>query len=197
MLSTLRLPVDWNGLGFPDPFSLERLTIGSGDRAWGWTSPPPALGVATVSILDGVPVADWGVDHIVLLVPDLDQAVEAIEAAAHPVRKRVEVRGRRTAFVLVGPLLEVIEEASVDRPLLWGIALETVSPLSELAERWRSDGHEVTDPRPAFQEGREIITVGSAKAGVAVMSPRAIGDARHPTPDARKTQNASVAPDAF
>jgi hypothetical protein len=174
MLTTLRLPVDWNGLGFPDPFSVGRVTVASGNRGWAWTGAVPDLGVSEVPNVTGAAVPGWGVDHIVLLVPDLDDTVAVIETAAHPVRKRVEVKGRRTAFFLVGPLLEVIEESSVDRPLLWGIALETATPLSDLAARWRSTGHEVTDPRPAFQEGREIITVGSIKAGVAVMTPRSV-----------------------
>ena len=172
MLATLRLPVDWNGLGFPDPFSVGRVTVCSGDRGWAWTDRAPDVGVASVPIVDGLPASNWDIDHVVLLVPDLDHAVELIEAADHPVRRRVEVRGRRTAFFLVGTLLEVVEEESVGRPLLWGVALETVTPLSDLAGRWRSAGHDVTEPRPAFQEGREIITVGHTGAGVAVMTPR-------------------------
>jgi len=174
MLATVRLPVDWNGLGFPDPFSLGRVTITSGERGWAWTDRAPNLGVPSVPIVEGLPATNWGIDHVVLLVPDLDHAVDTVESSGHAVRRRVEIKGRRTAFFLVGPLLEVIEEESVDRPLLWGVALESETPLAELAETWRGSGHDVTDPRPAFQEGREIITLGHKAVGVAVMSPRKV-----------------------
>ena len=174
MLATVRLPVDWNGLGFPDPFSLGRVTISSGSRGWAWTDRAPDLGVPSVPIVDGLPATSWDIDHVVLLVPDLDHAVDLVEAAGHAVRRRVEIKGRRTAFFLVGTLLEVIEEESVDRPLLWGVSLESDTPLADLAENWRALGHDVTDPRPAFQEGRQIITIGHTGVGIAVMSPRKV-----------------------
>ena len=170
MLATIRLPVDWNGLGFPDPFAAGRVSVCSGARGWGWSDRAPDLGVAAVPIVAGLPAPNWDIDHVVLLVPDLDHAVALIEAAHHAVRRRIEVSGRRTAFFLVGTLLEVVEEESVDRPLLWGVALQTDTSLADLAAIWRSTGHDVTDPRPAFQEGRDIITVGHTGAGVAVMT---------------------------
>jgi hypothetical protein len=75
----------------------------------------------------------------------------------------------------VGPLLEVIE-SPVRAPAVYGVALVTDEPLEVVALRWRSMGREVTDPKPAIQPGRRIMTVQSVEAGLAVMSPdRATG----------------------
>jgi len=172
LLTTVRLPVDWNELGFPETFVTGGVTIASGSRGWSWSGGAPEIEVPVIRPLTGLAAPNWGIDHVVLLVPDLDPAVDSIAAAGHSVRRRVEIRGRRTAFFVVGTLLEVVEEASVDRPLLWGIALESATPLADLADAWRAGGHHVTGPRPAFQHGREIITLPDAGAGVAVMSPR-------------------------
>jgi hypothetical protein len=144
--------------------------VGHGLIAWSWDGPAPDLGIAEVEVQPGAPVEGWGLDHIVLLVPDVDEAVDAIAAAGSPARLRVEVRGRPTAFFRVGPVLEVIQ-SPVRAAALYGAAMVTTEPLEVVVVRWRSMGHDVTDPRPAIQHGRRIFTVRALQAGLAVMSP--------------------------
>ena len=66
----------------------------------------------------------------------------------------------------------MVEEGSVDRPLLYGVSLTVDEPLEDVADRWHLAGHRVTGPRDAIQPGRRILTVPSASAGLAVMTPR-------------------------
>ena len=172
----IRLPIDWHAFGLPDSFVVSGVVVGSGARGWAWKDRTPGLGVESVAVDDGESVPGWGLDHVVVLVPDLDDAIEVMAAASATPRKRVIVRERPTAFFLVGPLLEMIGEPSVDRALLWGIALETEAPLAAVAEAWRASGFDVSDPRPAYQEGRSIITVRDAGAGLAVMTQRERSD---------------------
>ncbi len=171
-LTCVRLPIEWTSFGLPTSFLAGGVAITTGPRGWAWTGPTPDLGVAAVPVAGGSPVAGLGLDHVVLLVPDLDALVDRCTAAGLHPRKRVIVRDRPTAFYLVGTLLEVVEERSVDRPLLWGVCLETDDDLGALADRWRSLGHDVGDPHPAYQEGRSIVSVRDAGAGLAVMSAR-------------------------
>jgi len=170
MIRHVRLPIDWSGLGFSDPWDGGAVVVSTGERAWSWEEEAPRLAVAEAGPPPpAVPKAGWGIDHVVLLVPDLEDAVAAI---GREVRGRTEVRGRSTAFFVVGTVLEVIEEESVDRPLLHGIALETSTPLREVADLWRDAGFDVADPHPAVQPGREIFSVNATRAGLAVMTPR-------------------------
>jgi len=171
-LTCVRLPIDWAAFGLPTSFLAGGVTVTTGSRGWAWDGTPPDLGVPLVPVAGGSPAAGIGLDHVVLLVPDLDVVVaRCIAADLHP-RKLVIVRDRPTAFFLVGTLLEVIEESSVDRSVLWGLCLETTGDLAALAEDWRRRGHDVGDPHPAYQEGRSIVTVRDAGAGLAVMSAR-------------------------
>jgi hypothetical protein len=112
----------------------------------------------------------WDLDHVVLMVPDLEQAVAKLGDIGVSPRLRMQVRGRPAAFFRVGPLLEVIE-SPVRAPALYGVALVTEEPLEVVALRWRSRGRDVSDPRPAIQPGRRIISVRDTEAGLAVMSP--------------------------
>jgi hypothetical protein len=116
----------------------------------------------------------WDLDHVVLLVPAIEDAVRELADAAGSPRLRIEVKGRPTAFFRVGPLLEVIQ-SPVRAPALYGIALVTTEPLEVVTLRWRSRGLDVTDPRPAIQPGRRIFTVKGTAAGLAVMSPDGAG----------------------
>ncbi len=134
-----------------------------------WPAPSPTSG----TIAPG-----WDLDHVVLLVGDLDEVVVALAEVGRAPRLRMEVMGRPTAFFRVGTLLEVIQ-SPVRSPALSGVALVTKEPLEVVALRWRATGLEVTDPRPAIQPGRRIFTVGALEAGLAVMSPdRAAPQAR-------------------
>lgn len=173
MICGIRLPIPWPDLGFPAAVRFGPVTVSTGSRAWSWDPVVPDLDVRDA----GTPpqadsVEGWGIDHVVLLVPDLDAAGAAIRAVAGESRRRETIRGRDTAFWLVGTLLEVVEEASVDRPLLYGLSLTVDRQLVEIAEAWRSRGLDVSDPRPAFQTGRRILTVRGLDAGLAVMDER-------------------------
>ncbi len=169
-ITALRLPVLWDEFELPNPLQTPSTVLTTGDPAWAWEPAPPGLGVPDCDVPRGEPAPGWDVDHVVLLVPDIETATEVIgEAGASP-RLRIEVKGRPTAFFRVGPLLEVIE-SPVRAPSLYGVALVTDTPLEVVALRWRALGREVTDPRPAIQPGRRILTVRSLDAGFAVMSP--------------------------
>jgi catechol 2,3-dioxygenase-like lactoylglutathione lyase family enzyme len=166
----VRLPIAWDGFGLPNPLQAGSTVLSTGDPGWAWDGPPPDLGLAEASSEPGSAADGWDLDHIVLLVPDVEEAVDAIAAAGSPARLRIEVRGRPTAFFRVGPVLEVIQ-SPVRAAALYGAAMVTTEPLEIVVVRWRSMGHDVTDPRPAIQQGRRIFTVRALEAGLAVMSP--------------------------
>ena len=169
-LSTLRLPIPWEALGMPTMPLLGSTTVIDGDRpAWAWTGPAPSFPIEECEDSAGSPVDGWVTDHVVLLVPDIEEAVAVLAEAGHRPRLRMEVKGRPTAFFRVGPVLEVIR-SPVRAPALYGVALATEEALEVVALRWRSLGFEVTDPRPAIQAGRRIMTVRGLAAGLAVMS---------------------------
>ncbi|MFQ5517133.1 MAG: hypothetical protein ACE5E8_06115 [Acidimicrobiia bacterium] len=173
-LLAVRLPIPWHALGFDDPASLGTTTVGGGLHGWLWDGPTPEIGVAEISM----PAADekegWAVDHVVVLVPHLDRALQILTLAGLDLRLRAEVRGRPTAFLRAGTVVEVIEE-SVAATRLYGVALVTDEPLESVALRWRSAGFDVADPHPALQPGRHILSVADAGAGLAVMTPDGAG----------------------
>jgi hypothetical protein len=112
----------------------------------------------------------WDLDHVVLLVPDMEDAVARVTPNLGRPRLRAIVEGRATSFFRVGPVLEIIE-SPVRAPALYGVALVTTEPLETVVLNWRSRGLTVTNPRPAIQPGRRIFTVKGTAAGLAVMSP--------------------------
>ena len=174
MLTAVRLPLPWDEFDLPNPLMTRSTVLTTGDPAWAWeggaTADAPVLGIPDCPSPIGTRVDGWDLDHVVLLVPDLDQAAADLADIGLSARLRIDVRGRQTAFYRVGPLLEVIE-SPVRAPSLFGTALVTEEPLEVVALRWRSIGRDVTDPRPAVQPGRRIITVRATEAGLAVMSP--------------------------
>jgi hypothetical protein len=174
-IAGLCLPVAWDGFGLPSPLSAGGTTLAEGPVGWSWDGAVPAFDVPGCEATAGTPVVGWSVDHVVLLVSDLDDAVAVMERVGAAPRLRMEVRGRPTAFFRVGPVLEVIR-SPVRSPALFGVALATDEPLEVVALRWRALGHDVSDPRPAIQPGRRIMTVRGLDCGLAVMSPdRAVG----------------------
>ncbi len=176
VLAAVRLPLPWDEFDLPNPLMTRSTVLTTGDPAWAWNADAPELGVGVCPVPPGAPALGWDLDHVVLLVPALEEAVERLAAIGSGPRLRMEVRGRPTAFFRVGPLLEVIE-SPVRAPSLYGVALVTEEPLEVVALRWRALGREVTDPRPAIQPGRRIITVRATEAGLAVMTPdRAVTD---------------------
>lgn len=171
-LSSIRLPIGWSGLGFADPIRVSGVDLSEGAPGWRWQGPLPDLAVPEIPATSGTEVDGWGLDHIVLLVPDLVAAADALGAVGHAPRLRMEVKGRPTAFFRVGAVLEVIE-TEVPFASLYGVALVTAAPLEEVAARWRRAGYEVGSPHEAVQPGRRILSVHGLAAGLAVMSPEA------------------------
>ena len=167
----LRLPLPWDEFALPNPLATRATVLSTGAIGWAWDDAAPGLGIDEVVPVEGVGADGWDLDHVVLLVPSLDASVAALAAIGVDVRRRTELRGRQTAFFLVGTLLEVIESPSLDRPFLHGVALE-VDDLDAAGARLRTRGLEVTDPRPAVQKGRKISTIQGLEAGVVIMSRR-------------------------
>ena len=171
VLTGLRLPIPWDEFDLPNPLATRTTVLSVGPVAWSWSVEPPAFGIPVAPTVVGAqPAPGWDLDHVVLLVPELDEATATLAEAGLSPRLRIDVRGRPTAFFRVGPLLEVIQ-SPVRGPALYGAALVTEESLEVVALRWRSMGRDVTDPRPAMQPGRRILTVKSLEAGLAVMSP--------------------------
>ena len=168
-LKTIQLPIHWEVLGFPEVPQVGPTTLIEGDPAWGWDTPAPDLGIPVVAPPVGVEREGWGLDHVVLLVPDLEGAINTLHPVGAP-RLRTTVKGRPAAFYRVGPLLEVIE-SPVRSSSLFGIALVTTRSLQTTAREWRALGLDVDDPQPALQGGRHIFIVRGLDAGLAVMSP--------------------------
>lgn len=155
--------------GIDLPARVGRFGCEMGEWAWSWAGPAPDLAVPSFDPPSTEPVEAWGLDHVVLGTPDVEETVAALVAAGGSDRRRGEtVRGQVAAFVLAGTLIEVIESGS--RTQLVGIAFETDHDLDDVAARWRAEGVEVTDPHPAVQPGRWIMSVEGAP--VAVMTRR-------------------------
>ena len=170
-LTTISLPIPWEGLALPEPIQFDRTAVTYGDVGWAWSGNMPNLGVAVCDPSRGEAVAGWDLDHVVVLVPDLDAAVAEFTArtALSPVL-RMRVKGRPAAHYRVGPLLEIIE-SPVRAATLYGIVLVTTEPLEVLALRWRSMGRDVSGPTTALEPGRRILTLRDTEAGLAVMTP--------------------------
>ena len=169
-LATVQLPIPWDAFGFPVAFQAGPTCLVDGPPAWAWVPATPDLGIAAALTQEGEPIAEWGLDHVVVLVPELDDAVETMADTLGTPRLRTTIKDRPTAFYRVGPLLEVIE-SPVRAPALYGIALVTTESLEGVVLNWRSRGLDVGDPKPALQPGRRIFTVRGTAAGLAVMSP--------------------------
>ncbi len=169
-LTTIRIPLDFASFGLPSPLQTGATCLVAGEPGWAWQGQAPDLAVPLVDAAAGETAEGWDLDHVVLLVPDLDETIATVSGPLGRPRLKTEVQGRPTAFYRVGPVLEVIE-SPVRAASLFGIALVTEDPLEETAIAWRERGHWVTDPQPAIQPGRTIFTVKGTQAGFAVMSP--------------------------
>ncbi len=170
LLTAVRVPLPWDEFALPNPLQTRSTVLLTGEIAWAWEPAAPDFGIDACEGVVGTTADGWDLDHVVLLVADLDEAVATMQGIGADPRLRLTVRGRKTAFFRVGPLLEVVE-SPVRAPALFGVALVTDEPLETVALRWRSLGRDVTDPRPAMQPGRRIMTVRATEAGLAVMSP--------------------------
>ncbi len=169
-ITAIRLPIDWTSLGWPEIPDVGGIVLSTGDPVWSWEPSAPAFPVPVGTGSPGSPVAGFAVDHVVLLVPDLEGAIGTLGRIGTEPRLRMTIRGDRpAAFFRVGTVLEVIE-APVRQASLYGIALTSEGPLESLSLHWRSLGLTVGDITPAVQPGRRIMTVHGFDAGLAVMS---------------------------
>lgn len=169
-ITGIRLPIDWTAFGWPERPSLGGIVMSTGDPQWSWVPAAPAFPVAVDATQEGSDVEAFSVDHVVLLVPDLDAAVATMGRIGLDPRLRMTISGDRpAAFFRVGTVLEVIE-APVRQTSLYGIALTHDGSLESLALAWRSLGLTIGDVKRAIQPGRRIMTVHDLDAGLAVMS---------------------------
>jgi hypothetical protein len=170
-ISAIRLPIAWTDFGWPEVPSLGGVSLTTGDPEWAWDPVAPSFAVRVMEHTDGEPINDFVVDHVVLLVPDLEAAVATIGRIDLQPRLRMTIPGNRpAAFFRVGPVLEVVQ-APVRQASLYGIALATTGSLEALSITWKGLGLQVGDIKPAIQPGRRIMTVHGMDAGFAVMSP--------------------------
>lgn len=122
-----------------------------------------------------------GLDHLVVVTPDLDRTTTALAALGLDARRTREAGGGRLQrfFRLGEVILEVVgpAEPSGDGPAtFWGLAF-TVADIEATAAHL---GDRTGPPRPAVQPGRRITTLrGGAEGGVSVpvafMSPHQRG----------------------
>lgn len=112
------------------------------------------------------------IDHVVYAVPDLDDAVAAVESVLGlELRRRFHPRGPdgpEMAFYRAGPtVIEVV--AGPREPGLWGIAF-LCPDLDATVAAIRGAGGPIGDPKPAVQGGR-IASVWKEHVGwgVAIM----------------------------
>ncbi len=165
----LRLPIDWTAFGWPVNPSFGGIAVATGDPQWAWSEPAPSFGIEIMENPRGHGVDGVAIDHVVLLVPSLDDAIATLGTIGLDPRLKMEVGGRPAAFFRAGPVLEVIE-SPVRAPSLYGIAVATEDQLETLALRWRAMGISVGEIKPAIQPGRKIFTVHNVDAGFAVMT---------------------------
>jgi hypothetical protein len=184
-LTWLGVPGDeraWTALGFVvdgGEFTVGRVRCSIGETGWGFDeihSDASVLGVRTVISPVAEPATHpcgvTAADHIVYTVPDLDSALDALNAVlGSPPRRRFHPRGPEgpeMAFYRVGEaFIEVVESGR--EPALIGLALKSPD-LDATVAQIRRCGGPVSDPKPAVQGGR-IASVWSEylQWGLAVM----------------------------
>jgi catechol 2,3-dioxygenase-like lactoylglutathione lyase family enzyme len=166
-------PANWRALGFEvedgvcQVSSVRLRLVGKGPRrgilGWKLRDGEPAAAAAP-SHRNGVA----GIDHVVLLSPDLDRTVEELRSEGFELRRIREGEtpggSTRQAFFRLGePILEVVqapEGTSVARnpegpARLWGIAFL----VDDIQETGSALGDLLGTPRDAVQPGRKIATL--------------------------------------
>lgn len=98
-----------------------------------------------------------GLDHLVVLTPDLDAAIDEYSAMGLDLRRvRDAGGGRQQAFFRIGaPILEVIGPVDVPAPYAWGLTF-SVADLDATAALLGDLLHPAKD---AVQPGRRIATL--------------------------------------
>ncbi len=168
-MTGLQLPIDWTVFGWGTTPRFGDVTCTTGDPKWAWAPSAPAFGVHTFDPPQGTSEAAFSIDHVVLLVPVLDEAIATLSRSGCTPRLRMTVGGNPAAFFRVGPLLEVIE-SPVRQASIYGVAVSTETSLDTLSIEWRSRGIHVGATKDAIQPGRRIMTIHDLDAGFAVMS---------------------------
>jgi len=169
MLTALQLPIDWTLFDWPEIPLLGGVTLTTGDPKWAWAPSAPALPIHTMEAPEATRVAEFTIDHVVLLVPDLDVAVGTFDRIGLLPRLKMQVRERPAAFFRGGPVIEVIE-SPVRQASIYGLAVTFEHSLESLALSWKAMGLDVGTVKDAIQPGRRIMTVHDLDAGFAAMS---------------------------
>lgn len=103
-----------------------------------------------------------GLDHLVIITPDFDRSAAALKRAGLALKRTQDIGRGRQGFRRIGPaILELVAAPGSNGeadPFFWGIVAVVVN-LDELKEQL---GDQLSDIRPAQQEGRRIATLRSA-----------------------------------
>lgn len=169
-LTALQLPVDWTMFGWPEAPRLGEVALTTGDPKWAWDPVAPAFEVHAMDEPHATEVPDFVIDHVVLLVPDLDVSIARFDRIGLSPRLKMQVAGRPAVFFRAGrPVIEVIE-SPVRQASIYGMAVAAAESLESLALEWKSRGLSIGDIKDAIQPGRRIMTIHDLDAGFAVMS---------------------------
>ena len=111
-------------------------------------------------------------DHVVVMTPDIDRTIGALESAGFNPRRTRDIPGaeppRRQVFLWAGEtILEVvgpITPTGTGPASIWGLALTT----DDMDAAVSALGDRLTTPKPAVQPGREIATVKTKDLGVSL-----------------------------
>jgi hypothetical protein len=169
VLTAIQLPIDWTLFNWPEIPQLGGIALTTGDPKWAWEPSAPAFPLHTMQQPQATAIAGVAIDHVVLLVPDLDVAISRFDHIGLAPRLRMQVGGRPAAFFRAGSVVEVIE-SPVRQASIYGIAVTTDHSLETLALEWKATGLAVGTVKKALQPGRRIMTVHDLEAGFAVMS---------------------------
>ncbi|MCL1601976.1 MAG: hypothetical protein M3112_10670 [Actinomycetia bacterium] len=169
ILTAIQLPIDWTLFAWPEVPLLGGVTLTTGDPKWAWAPSAPALPIHTMEEPEAIDVAEFTIDHVVLLVPDLDGAISSFDRIGLVPRLKMQVGGRPAAFFRGGPVIEVIE-SPVRQASIYGLAVAFEQSLESLALTWKARGLSVGTVKDAIQPGRRIMTVHDLDAGFAAMS---------------------------
>ena len=151
--------IGWRFSGDELPPTIDGIqTLRAGDRPVDEPDPPDHENLVT------------GLDHVVMLTPDLDRTVDALRAAGFEARRTRDVPGsdppRQQVFFWAGPtiieLVGPVDPAGDEPARLWGIAVTA----DDLDAVHGALGERIGKPRPAVQPGRSIATLRTSDLGI-------------------------------